>query len=337
MSAPLKWNEAADAILRVGFLDAPQDRLVADVQAAMGLPLSWHTIENRARRLGLSRGKPTGWSQEQQAYLVSHYAVMPMQALLDGLGERGLPKNRQQVLQYAGRRGMKREQRPRYGQREWTYEQNELLREAYMKWPATKLREALRALSPDGRAFTKSMITGRAHRMGLSQTKRELWTEEQASFIRQHYQTMGWSEMMAGVAERGEPKTVKAIKAWADRNKLPRPRHSRPASPTAASKARKIPAPVQRPPAPVHQPHLQTQKNGISLLASRPAPDLRTIAAGEPDTAHEKVVSKQEKAWNLLWKGRDASDVARDTGLMLREVLRINMDVREARRAQRAA
>jgi hypothetical protein len=232
---------------------------------------------------------------------------------------------------------------------DWTEAQDAIMREGYGTWERRRLQSAVGSISPDGRSYSWSAVVGRANRLGLSRERAPAWTDAQVQFLAANYANLTMGALVDGVAKLGAAKTIAAIHTFAFRRGFSRPLspppvHTKGSRKPAVRTARPAPQKAVRKPAQPQrqeaapQQHVQSHRNALRLFASGViVPELRTIAAGEPDTAHEKVVSKQEKAWNLLWKGRDASDVARDTGLMLREVLRINMDVREARRAQRAA
>jgi hypothetical protein len=231
----------------------------------------------------------------------------------------------------------------------WNEEQNSILRIGFANWSQDRLIEAVHQADSEGKPRVWSLIARHAYRLGLRrgrETIRSLgddkmttrprrgWTLEQMEFLREHYAAMPMADLIKGLAKLGETKAYSAIQTFAGRSGLSRPLVPPPVHTKGSRRYTTIRRPVQpqRP-----QEGVRTQRNALTLLPSRPAPELRTIAAGEPDTAHEKVVSKQEKAWRMLWERRPAEDVIRATGLQLREVLRINMDVREARRAQRAA
>lgn len=224
--------------------------------------------------------------------------------------------------------------------------------------------EPLNAL--DGKPITKvAQIAHRMHALGISLSSEHrsaiwanaasrkanwVWTPERSEYLHAEYpKGTAMAVMMAKLnAMEGPPvASVEALINYANKRGIRRPQRERnmalekqrraEAKAKHAKKKRaavreakaKAPAPVSRvvmPPPPARRP--------VPLPLPEPAP---AVAMPEPceELANAAVASRHERAMQALRvKRNDPSDIAKRTGLPLREVYRLAMELRRETAAQ---
>jgi hypothetical protein len=221
----------------------------------------------------------------------------------------------------------------------WTPEQDEVLRQGYGKWTLLRLSSAVTALSTNGRTFSEHAVIGRANRLGLKgrpptaagrAPRQNTWSDAERTYLRQNYTRLPIAAVIAGLAKIGQKRSKNAIYKAAKDLGMTRP-------PTTPPQPR--PATTWRTPAKASMPEprapaaMEFRPGAPAMPQVRPLVDPRDLAPNEADLAHAKVVSAQDRARELLWKGREPSEVASAVRLPMREVFRLVGEVREIRRA----
>lgn len=168
------------------------------------------------------------------------------------------------------------------------------------------------------------------------------WTPEQDAILREGYATWPKDRLRFAIkalapcfACSWDAITSHARTLGLTRNAKSAAKAKKPGKPVVV---KKVAAPMAPPPAADPEPEqkpfiIATQRNGMSLFNHQGEADFRIIGPGEDDTPHLKLVAAQEKARALLRQGKDVSFVAMQCRIQMREVFRLQGEVRRERRA----
>ncbi len=220
----------------------------------------------------------------------------------------------------------------------WTERQEEIIRTGWLTMSTRDLLTALRDASNSENPFNMDTVRRHAHRTGLPHRSHAIATSlDNAARSR-----WVWSDARDAALREIVANNISASDGLVMLNRLP----GKPIKPGGMRKRQnalglKSPRKVRSDKgstkaAKLEKVRVYEDPRGNNFLwASAARVDYHEMEPGAEDTAHAKRVAKQEKARDMLRREKDPSDVREATGLPMREVYRIGMEVREQMRAER--